>query len=255
MTDRLKDQAIVVAGAAGPVGSAIVRRLASAGAYVIAAGRSEAPLQRLAAEVTEAGGQATVRAVDLADAAAVRGWADELTERYGTIGGLVHVVGGYRGGPSFAETDFADADFLYTTLVTTLAHTTVAFHDVLAQSPAARFAMVSAVGAHRPTAGSASYAAAKAAAEAWTLALAHSFASLDTQQDNGPAATILIIKAVVTEQMRRERPDANFQGFTAPEQLAGVIAGLWERPAAEINGARLWLTDPPATLDLIDSPA
>jgi NADP-dependent 3-hydroxy acid dehydrogenase YdfG len=255
MTDRLKDQAVVVAGAAGPVGSAIVRRLASAGAYVIAAGRSEAPLQRLAAEVTEAGGQATVRAVDLADDHAVRGWVDELTERYGRIGGLVHVVGGYRGAPSFAETDFADADFLYTTLVKTLVHTTVAFHNLLAGSPGARFAMVSAVGAHRPTAGSAAYAAAKAASETWTLALAHSFASLATQQDNGPAATVLVIRAVVTEQMRRERPDADFTGFTAPEELADVIAGLWERPAAEINGARLWLTDRPETLDLIHRPA
>jgi NAD(P)-dependent dehydrogenase (short-subunit alcohol dehydrogenase family) len=252
MTDKLKDQAVAVAGAAGPVGSAVVRRLASAGAYVIAAGHSEAPLRRLVAEAIDAGGQATARAVDLADPSAVRGWADELTRAYGGIAGLVHLVGGYRGAPSFTQTDFDDADFLYTAIVKTLAHTTVAFHDVLAGNPGSRFAMVSAVGAHRPTAGNAAYAAAKAAAEAWTLALAHSFSAPDTQQDSGPAATILVIKAVVTEQMRRERPDANFEGFTAPEELADVIAGLWDWPAEEINGTRLWLTDRPNALDAID---
>jgi NADP-dependent 3-hydroxy acid dehydrogenase YdfG len=255
MTDKLNDQVVAVAGAAGAIGSAVVGRLASAGATVIAAGRSEAPLQQLVAATADAVGQVAPRVVDLADAEAVHQWAADIREQYGRLVGVVHLVGGYRGAPSFAQTNFADADFLYTALVKTLAHAAVAFHDLLTATPGSRFAMVSALGAHRPTAGSAAYAAAKAAGEAWTLALGNSFAALGNQDADGPAALILVIKAVVTEQMRRDRPDAKFEGFTAPEQLADVIAGLWDRPAGEINGTRLWLTDRPDALNAIDRPA
>jgi hypothetical protein len=55
--------------------------------------------------------------------------------------------------------------------------------------------------------------------------------------------------------MRRDQPEKTFDGFTAPEELADMIVGLWDRPAAEINGARVWLTDRPSSTGSIDRPA
>ena len=126
-----------------------------------------------------------------------------------------------------------------------VARATVAFHDVLAESSSGRFAMVSNVAAATPSAGGAAYAAAKAASEAWTLAMADSFAGLIGDGPDGPAAVIFVIKAIVTEQMRRDGPGKTFAGFTSPEVLADRIAKLWDRPAPDINGARIWLTDRP----------
>jgi NAD(P)-dependent dehydrogenase (short-subunit alcohol dehydrogenase family) len=96
-------------------------------------------------------------------------------------------------------------------------------------------AIVSQPGAGAPTQGNAAYSAAKAAAEAWTLALADSF------QGTPAAATILVVKALLTDGMLERKPD--WPGFTHVDDVAATIAGLWDRPADELNGKRLWLTE------------
>ncbi len=64
---------------------------------------------------------------------------------------------------------------------------------------------------------------------------------------DGPtsAAAILVVKALVHDAMRAERPNAKFAGFTDVTELAEAITGVWERSAAEVNGKRLWLTEKP----------
>ena len=47
------------------------------------------------------------------------------------------------------------------------------------------------------------------------------------------------------DAMRAERPNAKFAGFTDVKDLADAIAGVWSKPAAEVNGKRLWLTEKP----------
>ncbi|MBK3585649.1 short-chain dehydrogenase, partial [Streptomyces sp. MBT57] len=62
--------------------------------------------------------------------------------------------------------------------------------------------------------------------------------------EDGPAAAaaILVVKALVNDAMRAERPNAKFAGFTDVTELAEAIAGVWDKPASEVNGKRLWLT-------------
>ena len=59
------------------------------------------------------------------------------------------------------------------------------------------------------------------------------------------AATILVVKALVHDAMRADRPNAKFAGFTDVKDLAEAITEVWEKPAAEVNGKRLWLTENP----------
>jgi NAD(P)-dependent dehydrogenase (short-subunit alcohol dehydrogenase family) len=174
--------------------------------------------------------------VNLLDFDDTRAWAAEVIEVHGRVDGLIHLVGGWRGGKTFAETDLADWAFLNDSLVRTLQHTTLAFHDALRRSPKGRVAIVSQPGAQHPRQGNAAYAAAKAAAEAWTLALADSFTGGDC------AATIVVVKALLTNAMREQKPQAAFSGYTHVDQLADVMAGLWNTPAAELNGKRLDLS-------------
>lgn len=54
-----------------------------------------------------------------------------------------------------------------------------------------------------------------------------------------------MIKALVHDAMRAARPNAKFAGFTDVTDLAEAIAGVWDRPAREVNGQRLWLTPEP----------
>ncbi|WP_055590481.1 SDR family NAD(P)-dependent oxidoreductase [Streptacidiphilus griseoplanus] len=242
----LAGKVVAVAGATGPAGRATLRRLAAGGAVVAAAGTDPARLDAALDAVRAAvpGARVTGQIVDLLDPQAARDWADHIEAEQGRIDGLLHLVGGWRGGKTFADTDLDDWDFLHDRVVRTLQHTTLAFQAALLRSPAGRFATVSAAAAHKPAAGGAAYAAAKAAVEAWTLSLAASFTKEGPGQDAPltAAAAILVIKALVTPEMRQQRPDAKFPGFTDTADLADTLAGLWDRPADELNGQHLWLT-------------
>ncbi|QNP67227.1 SDR family oxidoreductase [Streptomyces genisteinicus] len=243
----LEGAVVAVAGAAGPAGRAALLRLAEAGATVVA---SDADAERLAEAVDAAryahgGATVTGDTVDLLDLAATREWAAKTEKEFGRIDGVVHLVGGWRGSAGFTASDPADWALLEKLLIRTVQNTSLAFHDALLRSDLGRYVLISAAGASKPTAGNAAYSAAKAAAEAWTLALADSFRKAGGDEGPSAAAAILVVKALVHDAMRAERPNAKFAGFTDVTELADAIAGVWDRPARELNGQRLWLTPAP----------
>lgn len=226
---------IVVAGATGAAGPPLVERLALSGATVVAAGSNRGRIERVVAEVTSRvpSGRVHAAVVDLLDEQATRAWAARVEQQHGRVDGLVHLVGGWRGGADIVNSDLADWNWLHDRLIRTLQHTSRAFHDAIKASPRGRLVLISTVQASAPTATNASYAAAKAAAETWTLAVADSF------KDSGAAAVILQITALLTPAMRVAKPDAAFAGYTPVDQLADTIHNLWLTPAAELNGQRL----------------
>ncbi|KUO07843.1 SDR family NAD(P)-dependent oxidoreductase [Streptomyces sp. DSM 15324] len=243
----LNGAVIAVAGAGGPAGRAALLRLARAGATVVG---SDNDPERLAEAVDharyEAGG-ATVTGdtVDLLDLGSTQEWAARVEKDFGRVDGLVHLVGGWRGSETFVKTRLDDWDLLELLLVKTVQHTSLAFFEGLQRSERGRYVLISAAGASKPTAGNAAYAAAKAAAEAWTLALADAFHKAGGAAGPTSAAAILVVKALVHDAMRADRPNAKFAGFTDVTDLAEAIAGVWEKPAPEVNGQRLWLTEKP----------
>ncbi|WP_035851624.1 SDR family oxidoreductase [Kitasatospora azatica] len=245
-TDSLNGKVIAVAGASGPAGQATLRRLAAGGATVIGADidqhRLDAAIETV--KVAVPGAKISGQVIDLLDPQEVHDWADHLEAEHGHVDGLLHLVGGWRGSKTFHESRIDDWDFLHDTVVRTLQHTSLAFQPALLRSEAGRFAMIGAAAAHKPTAGGAAYAAAKAATEAWTLAMANSFVKEATAADGTPsaAAVILVIKALLSPEMRAEKPEAKFTGYTETADLADHLADLWARPAAELNGQHLWLT-------------
>ncbi|MBK3565413.1 MULTISPECIES: SDR family NAD(P)-dependent oxidoreductase [unclassified Streptomyces] len=243
----LNGAVIAVAGAGGPAGHAVLLRLAEAGATVVG---SDAHPERLAEAVDAAryahGGATVVGdTVDLLDPQATRDWAAHIEKDFGRVDGLVHLVGGWRGSATFTETDLADWDLLEKLLIRTVQHTSLAFYDGLERSDRGRYLLISAAGASKPTAGNAAYSASKAAAEAWTLAMADGYRKAGGADGPTSAAAIMVVKALVHDAMRAERPNAKFAGFTDVKDLAEAIAGVWDKPAAEVNGNRLWLTEKP----------
>ncbi|MFF6987206.1 SDR family NAD(P)-dependent oxidoreductase [Streptomyces sp. NPDC010273] len=238
---------IAVAGAGGPAGRAVLLRLAEAGATVVGA---DAHPERLAEAVDAAryahGGATVVGdAVDLLDPQATREWAEHIEKDFGRVDGLVHLVGGWRGSASFTDTDLADWDLLEKLLIRTVQHTSLAFYDGLERSDRGRYLLISAAGASKPTAGNAAYSASKAAAEAWTLAMADGYRKAGGEEGPSSAAAVMVVKALVHDAMRAERPNAKFAGFTDVKDLAEAIVGVWDKPATEVNGNRLWLTEKP----------
>jgi NAD(P)-dependent dehydrogenase (short-subunit alcohol dehydrogenase family) len=228
----LAGRVLAIAGAGGNLGPTVVARLAPTGAVLALGGRHAEPLDALAEEL---GVEAETAAVDLLDPASARTWASGIAERHGRIDGLVHLVGGWRGGKAIEEAPLEDWDFLHDLLIRTLQHATQAFAPHLIESGRGRFAIVSSGQAQAPTHKNAAYAAAKAAAEAGTLALADRF------KGTGATANIVVVGSILTPEMREADPDKDFSTFTPAEEIAEAIAYLCSDAAASMNGQRLTL--------------
>jgi NAD(P)-dependent dehydrogenase (short-subunit alcohol dehydrogenase family) len=232
----LDGRVIAIAGVGGGLGPLVAERLATAGATVAGTGRDQAALDSLAADLGLPPERWDGRALDLLDEGAARDWCAALVERFGRVDGLVHLVGGWRGGQPLHEAPLADWDLLHDLLVRTVQHTTRAFHDQLAASAHGRFVLVSSKQAQAPTDTNAANAAAKAAAEAWTLALADGF------EGSAATANILVVDAILTPRMREEGPGKQFPTFTPAEDIADAIAFLCSDAAQKMNGQRFPLT-------------
>ncbi|GIH59746.1 MULTISPECIES: SDR family NAD(P)-dependent oxidoreductase [Microbispora] len=212
---------ILVTGAGGPAGRAVVGKFTELGDTVIGVDKS---------------GAEGCLAVDLLDRDAVRGLAERVRAEHGRVDGVVHLVGGWRGSKTFADTSLDDWDLLHDLLIRTLQNVSLEFEPLLRASGNGRFAIVSARAAQKPTQGGAAYAAAKAAAEAWTLSLA------DALKDTSAAAVVLVVNALVHDEMRAANPDKPYRTFTDVKDLAAAVAGLWDEEPAAVNGRRIDLT-------------
>jgi NAD(P)-dependent dehydrogenase (short-subunit alcohol dehydrogenase family) len=235
--DTLDGRVIAIAGAAGGLGPVVCRRLADAGATLACTDVAQERLDQLASDLAVDDDRFDAEVVDLLDEDAARAWCAAVTERFGRVDALLHLVGGWRGGQPLAEAPLDDYAWLHDLLVRTVQHTTRAFHDVLAASEHGRFVLVSSSQAQAPSATNASYASAKAAAEAWTLALADSFANAES----AATANVVVVNAILTPQMRAESPDKPFRTFTSAEDIAEAIAFVCSDAGAKMNGKRLAL--------------
>jgi NADP-dependent 3-hydroxy acid dehydrogenase YdfG len=205
---------VLVAGATSASGRAATRALLSAGARVVATGRSPerlAPLQSLGADV---------QAVDLADERAVAELVRDVHDRGWSVDGLLHLVGGWRGGGGLAgqtEEDYRALEASFTAL----RHLSRALDDDLRTSSAGRLAIVSSTAVSRPLAGGANYAAVKAAGEAWTRAVAQGYAKA-AREAGAPlrtAAVVFRVKALAGLE----------------DRLADAYAALWDAEASTVN--------------------
>src|ERR1700753_2410556 len=98
----LDGRVIAIAGVGGGLGPLVAGRLGAAGATVAGANRGQDEGDALG-EKLELGERWDGRAVDLTDEDTVAGWRDGLVERFGRVDGLVHLVGGWRGGQPLHE--------------------------------------------------------------------------------------------------------------------------------------------------------
>jgi NAD(P)-dependent dehydrogenase (short-subunit alcohol dehydrogenase family) len=214
---------IVVTGAGGSLGPHVARRLAEAGEDLALVDTDASRLEGL---------PGAPHVVDLLDDDATRAWAASLEG----VTGVAHLVGGWRGGTPLPQAPLADWALLHDLLIRTVQHTTRAFAPALkAAGERGRFVLVSATQAQRPTSPNAAYASAKAAAEAWTLALA------DELAETRGTANILVVNAIVTPEMRAANPDKAYRTFTDASHMADAIAWLMSDAAAAMNGQRLAL--------------
>ncbi|ANJ28407.1 SDR family NAD(P)-dependent oxidoreductase [Agromyces aureus] len=223
MTDQpteLEGRTVLIAGATSASGRAVAQALLDAGARVVAVGSDQARIDALEAEIPGVVGEVA----DLTDGDDVLELAMRVHASVGDVDGVIHLVGGWRGGGGIAGQTNEDYEFLARSF-TALRYVSRAFYDDLVASPAGRVAMVSSTTVDAPTAGGANYTAVKAASESWMRSLAQGFAKADA-----PAAAVTF----------RVKSLAGLEGV-----LAASVVELWNTDAAaarDLNGTVVELT-------------
>ncbi|EFC84706.1 SDR family oxidoreductase [Parafrankia sp. EUN1f] len=109
---RLADRAAVVTGASSGIGYAVALDLAAAGAAVLATGRDDAALSRLAAEAARHELDVRVFATEITDPAGRERLVETARDMLGDVSVLVHSAGVYHSGP-MSIASLADLDDQY----------------------------------------------------------------------------------------------------------------------------------------------
>ena len=225
------NRVVLVAGASGNLGQAIVRAFYAAGAKLALLDRAPDRLPQLFPELAGSPNHLLLGYVDAADAESVEGAVQSVLERFGRIDVLANAIGGYRAGQPVHETPLDTWDFmlnLNTRTAFVLSRTVVP--RMLAQG-SGKIAHVAARAALEGAAKASAYSASKAA----TVRLVESLAA-ELRQMNINVNCVLP-GTIDTPQNRESMPKADHSRWVPPEAIADVILFLTSDAARAVNGA------------------
>lgn len=210
---------VLITGAGGGLGTAVCRTFADSGATVIAVDRAwheKQPFITIAADLTSAGG--------------CRAMIEQACQ-HGPVEALVHLVGGFRGGPSVAETTDADWEMMMNVNVRIAFNAIRAALDPMLKSKRGRIVAIGARAAVEPAPRYAAYAVSKAA----LVALIRNVAA--EVKDSGITANAVLPSTIDTPANRKAMPNADFSKWVAPESIARLLVWLCSDEGADVSGA------------------
>ena len=218
------NKVVVITGATGATGKLAAQTFAARGDSLVLLSREQAHLDALARDLTLPPERIHTQAVDLTNASALRSAAEAASVKFGGLHILIHLVGGWTGGKTLAESAPADLDFMLDQHARTTFNLFQAFAPHLTRAGWGRVLTVSSPAASRPAAKLGAYAAAKSAQEALFLTLA------DELKGTGVTANVIQVHSI----------DVGHKGKgTTPEEIVAAMLYLCSDEAVRVNGARL----------------
>ena len=223
---------VVVTGAAGNLGRAVVRAFESAGDVVVKVD--------LRAESLDAAFGTDTRGLrvptNLVDAGDAQRMAAAARERYGRIDALCNLAGGFAMGEDVHETTDATWKRMQDLNVVTLLNAVRAVVPVMLERGRGAIVNVGAFGAQRGGAQMGAYAAAKSEVMRLTESMAAEL------RGRGINVNAVLPTTLDTPENRKAMPDADPAKWVALDDLASVIAFLASPRAKAIHGALLPVT-------------
>lgn len=221
----LADRHVVVTGATGGLGVAVVETLLSRGAVC----HLPCEESQLPAHVSWSGHErahATL-AHDLGDEDATEAWYAALPPLWASV----HLVGGFAMGP-IADTTLATFEHMHALNARScFLCCRAAVRGMRRAGVGGRIVNVAARPALEPVAELSAYAASKAAVAALTRSLAAEL------RDEGILCNAIVPSIIDTPANRRAMPDADFARWPGPAQIAETIAFLCSPANALTSGA------------------
>jgi NAD(P)-dependent dehydrogenase (short-subunit alcohol dehydrogenase family) len=217
----------LIAGGTGGLGRAVSLAFLEEGAKVVVPYRGEKEFAELKRAAAGRESQLIGRTVDVLDEVAVAKFVDEI----GRIDVLVNTVGGYVGGLELWKVAPADFDRMLNLNLRTGYLLTRAVVPGMLKRGSGAVVNVSAKAAVDHGPGASAYAASKAA----SLAMMDSLAA-DTR-GKGVRVNSVLPSIIDTKANREAMPDAKFDRWPKPEDIAKVILFLASDAAKVVHGA------------------
>lgn len=165
----LTGQVAVVTGGGTGIGEGIAKTYAAAGASVVVAARRSEPIDRVAADITAAGGQAIAVKTDVTDRSQLEALADAAVDQFGSLSIWCNNAGGSPHRTPLTELDADGWNQCFDLNVTALWNASVIAADRMDEGSILN---ISSGASHRGVPGSGHYAAAKAAVNSLTKTFA-----------------------------------------------------------------------------------
>lgn len=227
----MNDQkAVIVTGAGGNLGSAVVLELAAAGAKLVGINRSSQGLEALAAQLPASAEFLPIAGTDFTDYASCAAAVAQAVERFGGVSALVNTVGGFQMGPVGPDAP-AQWEMMMTANARTALTISAAVLPVMKAAGYGRIVHIAAAAGLKAGANQAAYAASKAAVIRLTEAIAAEC------RDDRITANCILPGTIDTPQNRAAMPNAKTDGWVSPQSIARLIAFLISPAAAVVSGA------------------
>lgn len=220
----LESKVVIVTGANGGLGSHVTNAFLEAGARVIGVSLSitaaEFPYPRFSAI------PATI--ANLGDAQALAG---AVIAQAGRVDALVHLVGGFAGGKTVAETDDATLDRMLELNLGSTFHLLRAVLPGMRKQGSGRILAIGSKAAVEPAPMAGAYAASKAALVSLIRTVARE------ERPHGITANAVLPGTMDTPANRAAMPDADPAKWVQPAQVASLLVHLASDAASQISGA------------------
>jgi len=222
------DRTAIVTGGTGGLGAAVTSRLLDEGWRVVVPWVLDRELDR----VTKRDGLELVEA-DLFDQAAVENVVAVATGGAEPLQGLVNLIGGFAAGGRVHETsiDEFEKQFRLNLRPTYLMTQAVVPHMI--ERGTGSIVCVGTRAALQPFAGAAGYVSSKAAVIAFAKAVAVEY------KNDGVRCNAVLPSVIDTPANRAAMPNADFDRWVKPEEIAGVIAALLSDDFSPTSGAEI----------------
>ena len=226
------DKIFIVTGAAGNVGSAVVRLLASRGARVAAVDMLERPLSAVMQTLENPQLHLPLPGIDLADPSACEALVARVVQTLGGLHGVATTVGGFAMG-KLADTGLAEWDAMFMLNVKTTWNIYRAAVPVLRAAGGGSLVGIGSAAGLRGSGEMAPYAAMKSAVMRLTESLAEELRSDHIR------ANAVLPTTIDTPQNRAAMPGANTSRWVKPAEVAEAMLFLLSGAASGVSGALL----------------
>ena len=232
MATRIASAAFITGGT-GALGRSVVRRFLADGISVAVSYRDAPEWRDLSAAHAEAVGSGRLVGyeADLLSEESTGGAMAAAAEALGGIRVLAHLAGGYAGGSPVERVEARTVRAMID--LNLVSAFWAAKHAIphLKRSGAGRLLFVSSRGAVECYPGAAAYAAAKAGLHALVGTLAREL------RDAGVTANAILPSVIDTAANRASMPDAAFDRWVRPEEVAALLAYLASEASSATSGA------------------